>query len=54
MMEVPRCSNINFYHLDGKPEIRGTLVKPDIEKEKNFGNKVERGKQKGQEDRLGV
>lgn len=51
---APRYGNINFYDLDGKPQIRETLVKPGMEKEKNFSAKVEHGKQKGQEAGLGV
>jgi len=51
---VPRYGNINFYDLNGKPQIRETLVKPGMEKEKEFGVKLEQGKQKGQEAGLGV
>lgn len=51
---VPRYGNINFYDRDGKPQIRETLVKPGMEKEKNFGVKLEQGKQKGKEAGLGV
>jgi hypothetical protein len=51
---VPRYGNINFYDLNGKPQIREKLVKPGMEKEKEFGAKVEQGKQKGQETGLGV
>jgi hypothetical protein len=51
---VPRYGNINFYDLNGKPQIRETLLKPGMEKEKSFGAKVEQGKQKGQEAGIGV
>lgn len=49
---VPRYGNINFYDLNGKPQIRENFVRPGMEKE--FGAKVEQGKQKGQEAGLGV
>ncbi|SDL67501.1 hypothetical protein SAMN04487898_12287 [Pedobacter sp. ok626] len=51
---IPRYGNINFYDRDGKPEIRENFLKPGMGKEKEFGNKVEQGKQKGQEAGLGV
>lgn len=51
---VPRYGNINFYDLNGKPQIRETLLKPGMEKEKSFGAKLEQGKQKGQEAGIGV
>lgn len=51
---VPRYGNINFYDRDGKPQIREVFVKPGMEKQKEFGPKVEQGKQKGQETGLGV
>ncbi|MNX90488.1 hypothetical protein D3C86_1225420 [compost metagenome] len=51
---APRYGNINFYDLNGKPEIRENFVKPGMGKEKEFGAKVEQGKQKGQEAGLGV
>lgn len=51
---VPRYGNINFYDRDGKPQIREVFVRPGMEKQKEFGPKVEQGKQKGQETGLGV
>jgi len=51
---MPRYGNINFYDGTGKPQIRETLVKPGMEKQKEFGPKAEQGKQKGQEAGLGV
>jgi hypothetical protein len=51
---IPRYGNINFYDRDGKPEIRENFLKPGMGKEKEFGAKVEQGKQKGQEAGLGV
>lgn len=51
---VPRYGNINFYNLEGKPQIREAFLKPGMEKEKDFGPKQEQSKQKGQEAGLGV
>lgn len=51
---VPRYGNINFYDMNGKPQIRENFLKPGMGKEKEFGAKVEQGKQKGQETGLGV
>jgi transposase len=51
---VPRYGNINFFDRDGKPLIRETLIKPGMEKQKDFGPKVEQGKQKAKETGLGV
>jgi predicted transcriptional regulator YdeE len=51
---VPRYGNLNFYELEGKPQMREAFLKEGMQKERVFDKKQEQGKQKGQETGLGV
>jgi hypothetical protein len=51
---APRYGNINFYDLEGKPQMREAFLKEGVGKENVFDNKLSQDKQKGQQAGLSV